>query len=43
MARLKESELDEYEAFYNEVIAPQEEKMDIPSYEGDSNTEQIKF
>jgi len=36
MARIKESFIDEYEEFYDEVIEPQETNANIPN--GDSET-----
>ena len=33
MARVKESYEEEYERFYGEVIAPQQDMVDIPSSE----------
>ena len=34
--KLKEAFMEEIEEQYTKVIAPQEEKLDIPSFEGDS-------
>ena len=34
--KLKEAFMDEIEERYQKEIAPQEEKLDIPSFEGDS-------
>lgn len=35
--KLKEEFQEQIEAFYNDVIAPQSEALDIPSYDGDSH------
>lgn len=41
-AVIKEAFYDEYERLYNEVVAPQEDVMDIPSCEGDSTKTEDK-
>jgi len=38
---LKEMFEEEIERQYEQVIAPKEDKVNIPSYEGDSNTERF--